>query len=170
MAKEIDRWEQMYILSKEVFNEELSRIHRLNDKVFKYFRVVPFVAGAYGYLFNKFIANPISEDGCINTLFIIFGLIGMGINFSSIILLLIATRITDLKKIDTDVRYFEKENLATIYYEKAKQWENSMLINRKIGNKIAEKLAWIDDLFMGAFIIYSILFIIYIFKIGVNNV
>src|SRR5208283_5521963 len=52
----MEKYKELYNLSKEVLNEELSRFTRIDDKAVKYLSVLTLVAGISGF-FGKWIID-----------------------------------------------------------------------------------------------------------------
>ena len=54
VAQNLEKYRELYSLSKEVYNSELDRFHRVEDKASRYLTCLTFVIGIFG-LFGKWI-------------------------------------------------------------------------------------------------------------------
>ena len=55
----MDKYRELYILSKEVFNEELERSHRIDEKALKYLTTLTLLIGLLVLFENSRLGRPL---------------------------------------------------------------------------------------------------------------
>jgi len=164
--KELKKNEQLYILAKEAFNEELSRIHRLDDKAMKYLTMVPILFVGYAFVCKYLIQTLIPIKGPWDMFFLFSSILTLLLFITSLKGLIQAIRIFDFQKIPVNPNIFKKYNLSTIYWGLARDIKKNMLINRKIGDNKAGFIWWVDYQLISIMVLIGLLALTSIIKNG----
>lgn len=69
----MEKYKELYYLSKEVLNEELSRFNRFDDKATKYLSILTLVAGMSGFFGKWLIDNLIPPKTGLEWTLIVIG-------------------------------------------------------------------------------------------------
>jgi hypothetical protein len=164
----MEKYKELYNLSKEVLNEELSRFARIDDKAAKYLSILTLVAGVSGFFGKWLIDNLIPPKTTTEWALVILGAFLFIMIFVSWFLIFNVLRIHTIVKMPLDaetIDFFDNNELIDIYYALAKGNKDALAENRKITNQKSQRLyrgyvsiiisGIILALFLAIFVIHS---------------
>ena len=131
----MEKYQELYILSKDVLREEINRYRSLDEKASKYLAALTILLGIYGLFISmvlKFIFPP-------NHFFDWFFLVFIALVLSSIVIswfiILEVLRIAYLATTPLNIDFFDNNKLIDIYYATAKTNHNALTENRKTNKR-----------------------------------
>lgn len=137
---ELEKYKELYDLSREVFSEELSRSASIDDKASKYLTVITFLLGAYAFFCKRILDSILPPKNLlewllfvISSLLLIFLTIAWFITFKIIM-------IHEFRKIPIDIDFFDNNELKEIYYGLSVGIKNNLIINRDKINRKSKNL------------------------------
>lgn len=139
----MEKYKELYNLSKEVLNEELSRFSRIDDKATKYLSILTLVAGVSGFFGKWLIDNLIPPKTTTEWELVILGALLFIMIFVSWFLIFNVLRIHTIIKMPLDaetIDFFDNNELIDIYYALAKGNKDALEENRKITNQKSRRL------------------------------
>lgn len=141
----LDKWKELYELSKEIFREEQTRFRRLDEKAAKYLTILSFFLGAAG-LIGKWIANDLlPPNGWLEGLLATLGLLLIGSVFASWLLTFLVLRVRGVKEIplhEEMLDLFVRNDLSTVYKTLAATNRRLLSENRRITKHKGKLLSW----------------------------
>jgi len=129
----VEKYKELYDLSKEVLKEELSRFTRVDDKAAKYLSVLTLVAGAAAYFGKWVIDNLIPPKTVLEWALVIIAAFLCATIFVSWFLIFNALRLHNLTKLplnDETIKFFDDNRMIDIYYALAKGNRDALKVNR----------------------------------------
>lgn len=139
----MEKYEELYALSKEVLNEELDRFNRIDEKASKYLTVLTFLIGVYGFFCNWIIKDLLPPTSILGWLLLVVGgilFIAVSISWA---LIFWALRQRIVRKIPLDdevLKFFRDNRLVDIYYTLAKGNKDALKENRDVTGRKAKIL------------------------------
>lgn len=170
MDKNLEKYKELYTLSKEAFNEELHRFYRLDEKASRYFTMLTLLIGA-SLFFGKWLTKSILPPTCLIewSIFILCILVFI-VFISSWFKLMNAIKLHSLSKIPLDynsIKFFSDNRLIDIYYAMSKGMSKEILVNREIND---EKSRYLNDTYRRMYVlIFLLIFITILFVIKSYN-
>ncbi len=169
----MDKDKELYDLSKEVFNEEIERYFRADDRATKYLGWLTFFIGALGFLIKWVISDMIPPKNCIACISVILTIL---VFFASVISWYLAFYVSKQKKLrkipinEPMQRLFEKDS-QTIYRSLVLSIESAMLENREITDRKFKLLTYSYNsilVAMSLFVMLAISIGIYLWHSKIN--
>ncbi len=167
MEEELDKYKELYDLSKEVLNEERIRFHKIEDKSYRYFSVLTLLIGG-NVFFSKWILEQLIPPKAILEWLL------LGSTFILFVILLIswlrifkALKIHTLKNMPLNtemITFFDENNPLDIYYALAKSNAEALNYNRDVLKKKVERLYSVYSLILvsvSLLVFIAILFVVY---------
>ena len=71
----LEKYRDLYVLSKEVLAEEQQRFHRIDEKASRYLSVLTFVVGADAFFGNWILENLVPPDSGWEWLLVVLGVL-----------------------------------------------------------------------------------------------
>nr|VFK62289.1 MAG: hypothetical protein BECKUNK1418G_GA0071005_102315 [Candidatus Kentron sp. UNK]VFK70399.1 MAG: hypothetical protein BECKUNK1418H_GA0071006_102815 [Candidatus Kentron sp. UNK] len=144
MTKELEKYENLYRYAKGVFDEEISRFHRIRNNANALITIVVSLLGMFsipiisGYLSNVLECQKFPLITLILGVLILIGLV------VSFILAFWSFRVEEIKMPDLNekIHSFKKEDLITFYSKFYQGYEFYFLHNRKICNIRAKRVEY----------------------------
>jgi hypothetical protein len=130
----MEKYKELYNLSKEVLNEELSRFDKIDDKAAKYLSILTLIAGVAGFFGKWLIDNFIPPKTIAEWALVILGAFLFIMLFLSWFLIFNVLRIHALVKMPLDaetIAFFDNNKLIDIYYALAKGNKDALAENRR---------------------------------------
>jgi hypothetical protein len=166
----IEKYKELYELSLGVLKEEQDRFNRIDDKASKYFTIVFFLLGIYGF-FGKSIIDKIRFPfSNFEWFLIILAIIILIILTISFFIIFKALRIQRLKVIPLTlemIKFFQDNKLIDIYFALTKGNEEAYRENLEV-TKYKAKMLNIGYILINTtvvlLIIFSICYLIYSMK------
>lgn len=166
----IEKYKELYDLSLEVLKEEQDRFNRIDGKASKYFTVVTFLLGIYGF-FGKSIIDkirlPFSNFELLLVILAIIVLILLAISFFTIFKVLRIQRIKVVPLTLEMIEFFNDNKLIDIYFALTKGNEEAYRENLEV-TKYKAKMLNVGYRLINTtvilLIIFSICYLIYSIK------
>lgn len=139
----MDKYKELYELSKEVLKEELSRFNRVDDKAAKYLSVLTLVAGAAAYFGKWIIDNLIPPKTALEWILVIIAALLCASIFVSWFLIFNALRLHNVMKPplnDETIIFFDDNRMIDIYYALAKGNRDAIKVNRDTIDRKSKRL------------------------------
>lgn len=157
----MQKYKELYDLSREVFAEELNRSARLNEKATRYITVITFLLGVFAF-FGKHILASILPPG--NPLELLLTLVT-----AAVLVLLVITwffafrvlRVTWLRKIPIDADMFNNNRLIDAYYAYSRGIKEWWEFNRDKGDLKSCALNHAYDLIRVTVVLFVILCVLF---------
>lgn len=137
------KYKELYNLSKEILNEELSRFNRIDDKAAKYLSVLTLVAGVSGFFGKWLIDKLIPPKNNLEWALVIIGALLFIMVFISWFLIFNVLRLHTITKMPLTaetIDFFYANELVDIYYTLAKGNKDALEENRKRTNIKSRRL------------------------------
>jgi len=139
----MEKYKELYELSKEVLKEELSRFVRVDDKAAKYLSVLTLVAGGAAYFGKWVIDNLIPPKTVLEWALVIIAAFLCATIFVSWCLIFNTLRLHNLTKPplnDETIKFFDENKMIDIYYALAKGNSNAIKANRNTTDRKSKRL------------------------------
>jgi hypothetical protein len=132
---EIDKYKELYNLSLEVLKEEQDRFNRIDEKASKYFAVITFLLGAFGF-FGKIIIDkarpPFSNFEWVLIILAFIILLLLAASFFIIFTVLRIQRLKVLPLTLEMLEFFNDNRLIDIYFALSKGNEEAVRENLEV--------------------------------------
>lgn len=140
-AKEaLEKYKELYQLSKEVFNQERNRFKDIDEKAARYLTVLTFVLGAAGYIGNWMVGNVLHPTTCKDCLLLLTGITLVVCTFVSWLVSFLVLRIQTTAEIPIAVKFFDENRLVDIYHALARGMDDAFKKNKDVTD---EKARWL---------------------------
>lgn len=154
---DLQKYKELYDLSKEVFSEELDRSARIDDKASKYLTALTFFLVAFTFFAKRVYDSILPPEGCLECSLVVFTTSLFYVIIAAWIVLFRAFQIHNLAKIPIDVEFFDENKLVDIYHSLSIGLRENLLINR---GTIDRKARYLD-------IGYGLIYIVVGFMVAV---
>ncbi len=131
----LEKYKELYVLSKEVLVEEQQRFHRVEERASRYFSLLTLIVGVDAFFGNWILENFVPPDSAWKWSLAILGALLFVSTIASWLLVFRIMKIKPLTKmpLDTDtISFFRQNRLLDIYYALAKGNESALRQNRRI--------------------------------------
>jgi hypothetical protein len=159
----MDKYQELYQLSKEAFNEELERFFRIDEKATKYLSVITLVLGFLPFVSNWSITKIIPPSSYIEWFLFVIGILFCLSVFASWIITFSVLKLHKVGKIPLSsemIDFFDNHSLLNIYYTLSKSNKDVLLMNRKQVNKKSKRLYYAYQTIIASGIFLLILFLL----------
>ena len=139
----MEKYKELYELSKEVLKEELNRFARIDEKAAKYLSILTLVAGAAAYFGKWVIDNLIPPKTAMEWVLVIVAAILCAAIFVSWFLVFNSLRLHNVTKPplnDEVIKFFDDNEMTDIYYALTKGNKEALIVNRDITNRKSKRL------------------------------
>ena len=139
----MEKYKELYELSKEVLKEELSRFTRIDDKAAKYLSVLTLAAGAAAYFGKWVIDNLIPPKSSLEWVMVTLAALLCAAIFVSWFFIFNALRLHNLTKPplnDEVIKFFDDNNMIDIYYALTKGNRDALKVNRDTTDRKSRRL------------------------------
>jgi len=129
----MEKYKELYNLSKEVLYEEQNRFNRINEKASKYLTVLTFMVGVYGFFLNLIVNDFIPPKSISEWIIVVLGFLIFSCVIISWFLIFGVLKIQEIKKIPLNsemINFFDSNNLLDIYYALARGNKDALKTNR----------------------------------------
>jgi len=143
MTRTLEKYRELYLLAKEVYNSELDRFDKIDDKAAKYLSSLTFVIAMLGLFGKWLITEVLPPSSLIEWLVVVAALATLASLILSWFFLFRVLRLHTVKKLplsDETVSLFKERNLATALYAMTKGLKNAHHTNRET---VDEKVKWL---------------------------
>jgi len=131
---ELLKYKELYDLSKEAFNEELSRSARIDEKAFKYLTALTLLLGAFAFFGERLLDLIVPPKNYYEwSLIILSGLLLVLLIITWFLIFEVFKGHT-LRKIPIDINFFDQNELIDIYYTLTKGMKQALDFNRQEGD------------------------------------
>lgn len=134
----MEKYRELYNLAKEVFDEELTRFHRLEEKAARYLTSLSFLIAGYGFFGNWILNNFLPPQGFLDwAMLIVGGLVFLGLAGTWFLIIGVFV-VSDLVKIplsDEVIEFFDENELIDIYYAMANGISRTCEQNRNTNDR-----------------------------------
>jgi hypothetical protein len=171
----MEKYKELYELSKEVLAEELDRFNRIDEKASKYLTVLTFLIGIYGFFCNWIITVLLPPTSKLDWLLLLIGggvFIAVCVSWALIFLALRQRVVIKIPLDDEVLKFFRENRLIDIYYTLAKGNKDALKENREVTDRKARILECGYKAIaatMGLVFILSVLFGVYSWKQTMQN-
>ena len=139
----MEKYKELYNLSKEVLKEEKDRYNRIDEKASRYFPVLTLMAGASGFFGKWMIDNLIPPETTLGWFLVTTGVLLFLSVFVSWFLILSVLRMRLVEKIPLNpemIQFFDKNELLDIYYALTRGNKSALENNRKTTERKSKAL------------------------------
>jgi hypothetical protein len=139
----MEKYKELYNLSKEVLKEEKDRFNWIDEKASRYFPVLTVMAGASGFFGKWMIDNLIPPQTALGWFLIMSGVLLFLSVFASWFLILSVLRMRPVEKIPLNpemIQFFDKNEMLDIYYALTRGNMNALENNRKTTERKSKML------------------------------
>lgn len=170
--QQIEKYKELFYLSKEVFNEEMNRSARMDEKASKYLAVLTFLLGIFGFFSEKIYKSIIPPHHCLEWILLSTFAILIIVLVSAWLYTFRVLQIRNFEKIPIDIDFFANQRLITVYDGMTRTIKSSVEYNREKGNEKSKFLSngyklMISTVFL--LIIISVLFVTNVWR-NSNNI
>lgn len=140
----MEKYKELYNLSKEVLYEEQNRFNRINEKASKYLTVLTFMMGVYGFFLNLIVNDFIPSKSISEWIIVVLGFLIFSGVIISWFLIFCVLKIHEIKKIPLNfemINFFDNNNLLDIYYALARGNKDALKINRDTTDRKSKLLS-----------------------------
>jgi hypothetical protein len=140
----MEKYEELYNLSKEVLKEEEARFNRIDEKASKYFPVLTLMAGASGFFGKWMIDNLIPPETTLGWFLVTTGVLLFLSVFVSWSLIFSVFRMHQVEKIPLNsemIEFFNNNELLDIYYALTRGNKSALENNRKTTDRKSKILS-----------------------------
>ncbi|MFC1833296.1 hypothetical protein ACFL2Q_01010 [Thermodesulfobacteriota bacterium] len=142
----MDKYEELYSLSKYLLNHEIDRHKRIDDKASKYLAVITLLVGIYGFFANWMLSEvvPIQQWDFLEWILALVILSVLLSLFITWVMIFRSLKVIELKQIpmnDQMIKFFDKNRPIDIWYALARGNKDALLENRKEVNRKAEQVS-----------------------------
>lgn len=144
MAQTLEKYRELYSLAKEVYNSELDRFDKIDDKAAKYLTSLTFVIGIFGLFGKWIIAEALPPSNLVEWLVIVTSLATLVSFILSWFFLFRVLRVHTLRKLplsNETISLFKERNLPTVYFTMTKGLKDANVTNRAT---VDEKVEWLN--------------------------
>lgn len=138
--EKLEKYKELYVLSKEVFSEELNRSAKIDDKASKYLTVLTFLLGAFGFFGQRIFDSFIPPKNYFSWLIIIICGMLLFLLLITWFVLFGVLRIHVFRKISIDIDFFDNNELIDVYYASSRGIKNDLILNREQVDNKSRKL------------------------------
>ncbi len=142
---DIDKYKFLYEYEKNLFEEEVLRYRRLEDKAMKYLTSITFIMGSYLFLIRAVIEKFIPPTDCIECAILITTAITCGLYIFSLNYILKTIKPRRTVKMDSGeetINYFKNNTIAPIYLGLSKKYSKGI---ESIEKSYEKKLNYINQ-------------------------
>lgn len=142
----MDKYEELYNLSKYLLSHEIDRQKRLDEKASKYLAVITLLVGGYGFFANHLLNEmvPLNQWGFLEWslgLFIVLVLIALFVTWVIIFKSLKTIELHQIPMNDEMITFFDTHRSVDILYALSKGNKKALLENRKKVNQKAQQVS-----------------------------
>ena len=123
MEDDIEKYRELYALSKEVLYDEYGRFYRADDKASRHLSILTVLLGAYGFIAGFLLEGALPPVGFLEWSLLVVALLILVSLFVSWLLLfsvLREHRLTKMPLTNEAIEFFRKNTLLNIYYALAR--------------------------------------------------
>ena len=172
----MSKYEELHKHAKYVFDEEMSRFSRIEDKGQKFLTLISSILAIFALTGRLLFDDFMPPDSSMEVwLMVIAGLVLLGLVVSWVFAFL-SLRFQGLKKAplnDAILKFYRENELATIYYSMSKQYSNSIKYNKQLNDlkaKTIKKSYWMILAAVVFFVIFIILSVVNDFLTDKNRI
>lgn len=138
----MNKYEELYNLSKEVLNQENNRYRSLDQKASRYLTALTFIVGIYGFFVSRLLPQLLLPNSFIDWLLVIILILLFFFIILSWFFLFAILRTSSLATTPLNIKFFVDHKLVDIYYSLTKTNEIALLKNSKRNNRKSKFLKW----------------------------
>ena len=141
--RDIEKLREMYNLSKEVLYEEHNRSDRLDEKASRYLTVLTLLLGGFSICGKWVVDDLMPPNGWYGSILLLTGLLLFLGLVTSWFLIFRSMKAEWVTKIPFDghmIKFFEDNDLATVYHDIAGGNAEALATNRQVFNKKCKRL------------------------------
>jgi uncharacterized membrane protein len=138
----MEKYKELFNLSKEVLNEELNRYRSLDEKASKYFSALTILLGIYAFFVSHLFPRLFPPSDTTEWLLLLTLLLLFISIIISWFLIFKTLRIAYLSKTPLSIKFFDDHKLVDIYYATAKTNQKALSQNRKTNNHKSKLLKY----------------------------
>ncbi len=138
----MEKYRELFNLSKKVLNEEINRYRSLDEKAYRYLTALTFLLGMYGFFVSKLFPRLFPPHCFLDWLLVIILFLLFLFIVLSWFLLFSILRTACLATTPLNISFFEKNKLVNIYYSLAKTNREALLRNTRTNDHKSVLLKW----------------------------
>ena len=104
----LEKYKELFELSKDVFAEELSRSERIDNKASKYLTALTFLLGVFAVFNKQILQSTIPPDNSLEWIIIIIDILLLFLMVVSWFVIFSVFKIHQYAKIPIDIDFFDK--------------------------------------------------------------
>ena len=139
----MDKYEELYKLSKAVFDEEQSRFNQIDEKASYYLSVLTLLLGVAGYFASRLIELFLPPHRPVEFILLALAFLIVVSLLASWAAIFSVIRVHTTLKIPLDDQIFDlfnSQDSNTIFYSLSIGIKHALMVNRQIGDNKAKKL------------------------------
>ena len=136
----LEKYKELFELSKDVFAEELSRSERIDNKAAKYLTALTFLLGVFAVFNKQILQSTIPPDNSLEWIIITVDILLLFFMVVAWFRIFSVFRIHQYAKIPIDIDFFDKNELIDIYYAMSKGLKSYNEQNKEKGDKKSKRL------------------------------
>jgi hypothetical protein len=136
----LEKYKELYELSKEVFNEELNRSEFIDEKASKYLTALTFLVGAFAFFGREIFSSFLPPDDNIEWLLVIIAAVLLVSLIAAWFKIFSVFKTHEYSKIPIDITFFDNNRLVDIYHAMARGIRIELLNNRATTDTKSRKL------------------------------
>lgn len=139
----LEKYKELYMLSKEALNEEMGRFARIDEKASKYLSILTLLAGSVAYFEKWVIENLVPPITALEWILVILATILCAGIFLSWFFIFNSMRLHSVTKPplnDEMIKFFDDNKLIDIYYALTKGNKEALRKNRVTTDRKSKQL------------------------------
>jgi len=136
----LEKYKELFELSKDVFAEELSRSERIDNKASKYLTALTFLLGVFAVFNKQILQSTIPPENSLEWIIIIVDILLLFLMVVAWFVIFSVFKIHQYAKIPIDVDFFDNNELIDIYYAMSKGLKSNNEQNKENGDKKSKRL------------------------------
>jgi len=139
-----EKYKLLFEYQKNLFDEEVNRYRRLEEKALRYLSVITFALGAYLFLIRQIIEKVIPPNNLLEWLILLSVIITFICFLSSWSLIFRAIKLSNIVKMpsgDEIISYFKENTKETVYLGLSKRYSEAI---KKVEKNYSKKLDFVQ--------------------------
>ncbi len=144
-SEAIERYKDLYLLAKEVLNEEQNRFNRIEAKATTFLTVLTFLLGVAGFFGNWMVEHVVPPRSPAQWTLLVVGALTIGSLVTTCALLFRVLKQAEHQKLPLDqkvIDLFSNNSRIDVYFAMTKATRNAVENNRRFGDEKSRRLFW----------------------------
>jgi len=159
---ELQKYKELFDLSKEVFSEELERSSRIDAKASQYLAILTFLLSVFALFGRDILDTALPPDDFLEWFLVVGSGVVIAIILLSWLFIFSALDKKEIRKIPIATEFFRTNKLVDVYYTMSRSIQENLIVNRKNTNRRLNNLTFGYKLIGAAMILLFVLFIVFV--------